>query len=67
MNRKLRIIIFVIGFLICSFPFFSSLMGRQYQRNAVATYKKEVESIEAKDTQVLLDKAQEYNTILYQS
>ncbi len=67
MNRKLRVIIFMIGFLICSFPFFASLVGRQYQKNAVATYKKEVESFEENDTQMFWDKAEEYNKILYQS
>ncbi len=67
MNKKVRVAIFIVGFLICSFPFFASLIERQYQKGAVATYKKEVETLEEKDTSDYWFKAYEYNEILYQS
>lgn len=67
MNKKVRVVIFIMGFMICSFPFFASLVERQHQKDAVATYTKEVEAFEEKDTKEYLDRANEYNAILYQS
>ncbi len=66
MNKKIRVVIFLIGFLICSFPFFSNLAKWQYQKDAIATYQKEVELVED-HVQNYLTMAYEYNEVLYQS
>lgn len=60
-------IVFILGFILCSYPLFSSIVERQYQKDAVATYTKEVESFEEEDTQKYLDEANKYNSMLYQS
>lgn len=67
MRRKVRVVFFLVGFLICTFPFFANLWERQCQKDAVATYTKKVESFEEKDMKEYLSKASEYNEILYQS
>lgn len=66
-QKILSIAIFVSGFLLCSYPLASSIVERQYQKDAVATYTKEVETSEKEDTQGWWDEANAYNSMLYQS
>lgn len=58
---------FLVGFLLCCLPTAYSMTGRQRQREAVATYEKKVETVEKKDLEEALKKAEEYNDMLYQS
>lgn len=73
MNRQINIkrilsfLLFILGFIVCSYPLISSIVERQYQKDAVATYAKEVETIQEKDTRYYLEEANQYNSILYQS
>lgn len=67
MRYKVRVLIFCVGFLIGSFPFFANLFGRQYQKDAVATYTKKAAQIEEEEKEDYLQKAVEYNAVLYQS
>lgn len=73
MNRQINIkrimsfLLFIFGFILCSYPLISSIVERQYQKDAVATYAKEVETIQEKDTRNYLEEANQYNSILYQS
>lgn len=60
-------ILFFIGFLICCLPTVYGMIGRQHQKDAVATYQKEVEEGKEKELEEILQKAEEYNTMLYQS
>lgn len=68
MKRKWGIrILFLVGFLLCCLPTAYSMIGRQHQKDAVATYQKKVEEAEKKDLEEILNKAKEYNDMLYQS
>lgn len=68
MNRKISsALVFIIGLILCSYPLASSMVERQYQKDAVATYTKKVESFEKRDTRKYLDEANAYNRMLYQS
>lgn len=68
MNRKISsALVFIIGFILCSYPLASNMVERQYQKDAVATYTKKVESFEKRDTRKYLDEANAYNRMLYQS
>lgn len=66
-HKILPILIFVLGFILCSYPLFSNIVERQHQKRAVATYTKEAEAMEQEDTQGYLDEAVYYNSMLYQS
>lgn len=63
----LTILIFVLGFLLCCYPLVSSIIGRQYQRDAVSTYKSSIQNTSKEDRKAELEKAKEYNSMLYQS
>lgn len=58
---------FLIGLLLVSYPFISSIVERQYQKDAVASYKKGTDEKNDTEIQQLLSDAQEYNDMLYQS
>lgn len=60
-------IIFIIGFLLCCYPLASGIIERQYQKDAVATYKSAMENTSEEDKKAELEKAREYNSMLYQS
>ncbi len=66
MRKTIRRIVFIVGFLICSFPFFSNLAKWSYQKDVIATYSKQVDTFDSQ-TQETLSLAREYNDILYQS
>lgn len=66
-HKIISILIFVLGFTLCSYPLFGSIVERQHQKRAVATYTKEAEAMEQEDTQRYLDEAVYYNSMLYQS
>lgn len=68
MKRKWGMrILFLIGFLLCCLPTAYGVIGRQHQKDAVATYQKKVEDAGEKDLEEILTKAKEYNDMLYQS
>lgn len=60
-------IIFLVGLLLVSYPFVSSIVERQNQRDAVATYHSSVEAEDETQIQDDLVKASEYNDMLFQT
>lgn len=62
-----RILIFAIGFCICLYPLVGSFVQRVEQQNLLSTYEKEEEAIDTKTMEDELEKAREYNSMLYQT
>lgn len=62
-----RKLVFVIGFLLCSYPLVSSLIERQYQKSAVATYQQAVQEKDNSEIKEIFQKANEYNSMLFQT
>ncbi len=60
-------IIFILGLLLVSYPLISNIMERQHQKNAVATYQWSVKSEDKSQIQDALERAAEYNDMLYQT
>lgn len=63
----LSVAVFLFGFLLSAYPLISGLVERQYQKNAVATYRKEAAAVEKTDTEQVLSDARQYNSLLYQT
>ena len=63
MNRRL----FALGVFLLLFPFGWSLIGDQRQQGVVATYEKEVETIEETKRKEVLEEAISYNERLYRT
>lgn len=64
-RRVLPSIIFIIGFLICVYPLISGVIEGYYQKDAISTYKKAVNSIDKIDLEEDYNKAEEYNSALF--
>ncbi len=62
-----RKLIFVIGFLLCCYPLVSSMIERQYQKSAVATYQQSVQDKDDSEIKEIMQKAMEYNDMLFQT
>lgn len=62
-----RKLVFIIGFLLCSYPLVSSLIERQYQKSAVATYQQAVQEKDNSEIKEIFQKANEYNSMLFQT
>lgn len=62
-----RILVFEIGFCICLYPLVGSLIQRVGQQSLLSTYEKEEEKIDTETMESELEKAREYNSMLYQT
>ena len=60
-------IIFIIGLLLVSYPLVSSMIERQHQKDAVATYQSSMETEDKSRIQDAIAKASEYNDMLFQT
>ncbi len=60
-------IIFIIGLLLVSYPLVSSMIERQHQKDAVATYQGSIEAEDKSQIQDAIAKASEYNDMLFQT
>ena len=67
MRKWIIRIAFICGFLILCYPIVSSIMQARYQSRAIATYDGEVEEKDDTEIQEMLEDAQYYNSMLYQS
>lgn len=72
MRRKrnhniVRIILFCLGMIICSYPLISSISSQYYLNDTVATYQKQVEACEDSNLNEMITLAEEYNRVLHQS
>lgn len=66
-SRIIRLIIFILGFTLCCYPLMSSFVESYEQRNAIATYGKSVETIDKDKIRDMLQEAEKYNSVLYQT
>lgn len=62
-----RILVFAIGFCVCLYPLVGSLIQRVGQQSLLSTYEKEEEKIDTETMESELEKAREYNSMLYQT
>lgn len=60
-------LIFFVGILLLCYPLVSGYIQRQHQQDAVATYKSALDGKDADEIEESLNKAKEYNDMLYQS
>lgn len=58
-------VVFILGFLICIYPLGSSMIEAFYQREAITTYEKAVNSIDKIELEEEYKKAEEYNSALF--
>lgn len=61
------VVIFLIGFLMCSYPLVSSLIEQRYQKDTVATHEKAVKESDEDTKEGILKEAENYNSMLYQT
>lgn len=66
-RRLLTVIPFLLGLFLCSYPLVSSILERQHQQNAVATYEKAVETENTGKVEQALKNAKRYNELLWQA
>ena len=68
LKRKIiKVILFMIGLILCFYPLINGLIEQQYLKDAVATYKQELNSQKLDDVEVSLSAAREYNDKLYEA
>lgn len=66
-KRWFTIITFAVGFLICLYPVAASVWESHIQKDTISTYSSDVDSIDSETLQQEIRKAEEYNSILFQS
>ena len=66
-RRLLTVIPFLLGLFLCGYPLISSILERQHQQSAVATYEKTVETEDTEKVEQALKNAKRYNELLWQS
>ena len=57
--------VFVMGFMICSYPLASSIIEGFYQKDALSSYMQEVNSTDNSILEEAYKKSEEYNTVLF--
>ena len=69
MKRKkiLTGMLFAAGLFLCAYPLVSSIIERRHQEEAVATYQTEVEATDTAEVKQVLEQAQRYNEMLWQT
>ena len=69
MGKKniLRKLTFALGLILCSYPLISSMIQQQAQKGTVATYQQMINNSSNSSLEEMLEKAQEYNEVLFNS
>ncbi len=65
-KRLLTIVPFLLGLFLCGYPLISSLVERQHQQNAVATYKGMINKESLETLKESTERAKRYNNLLWQ-
>lgn len=60
-------LLFVAGFLICIYPLIGSMISHIQQSSQIQTYESSMKKVDPEWEQIQLDKAKEYNEVLYQT
>ena len=66
-RRLLTVIPFLLGLFLCGYPLISSILERQHQQSAVATYEKTVETEDTEKVEQTSKNAKRYNELLWQA
>lgn len=66
-KKNFTMLIFICGFLICIYPIISSILESRNQSEAIKTYSSIIETIEDEKLTNELDKANNYNDLLFQT
>lgn len=66
-RKIIKIILFFVGLMICSYPLISSIWEQKYLNDTVSTYQKEMEEYDEEKIEEEKSLAYEYNSLLYQS
>lgn len=64
-KKFLRNIIFIAGFVLCSYPLASNIIEGFYQKDAVATYNQVVDDTDTEVLEESFKKGEEYNSVLF--
>lgn len=64
-NKLISKLVFIIGFVLCTYPLVSNLIESFYQRDAVNTYNMEVSNTDAQTLKEGYKKAEDFNKALY--
>ena len=65
-KRLLTIVPFLLGLFLCGYPLISSLVERQHQQNAVATYQGMINKESLETLKESTERAKRYNNLLWQ-
>lgn len=65
--RISRLIVFLLGFALCCYPLVSGIIEGYIQKNAVSTYKNSVDTLDEDKIKSILQDAEKYNSLLYQT
>lgn len=64
-KKLLTKIIFVMGFMICSYPLASNIIEGYYQKDALATYNESVDNTNTQTLEESYKKSEEFNNVLF--
>lgn len=64
-NKTINRFIFLMGFLLCMYPLFSSIYDQHQQNKMISTYFTSVEQFSDEDLTQQIDEARQYNENLY--
>lgn len=67
LKKPMRLVIFMIGFLLCCYPLISGIVGYRNQQNAISSYTSKLEQQDKTKIQEALKSANKYNDVLYQT
>lgn len=66
MNKWVKRLIFVIGFMLCFIPIISNVIVHRNQQKAIATYQQTVNTTDNDQIKESMESAYKYNSLLYQ-
>lgn len=66
MRKVIRVMLFIMGLAFCFFPLVSEFKEQRYLQDTVATYHKEVATMEVENKEAELERARLYNQTLFQ-
>lgn len=67
MKKGVRILCFIVGFCLCTYPLISSFLEGKRQQNTVATFEQALKSSKEEDIEECVNKARKYNQVLFQA
>ena len=66
-SRWLRVLIFIIGFLLCVYPLFSSAYQSWQQGQLIRSFESKVDQMDETDIDSIWKETEKYNSMLFQT